>query len=280
LALPLSRKGGTIHFSYLVFELPTLPTNNSKWARKASELKDEGIEAYNSWRTLPVDNMKRRIVDGLEKAKSMLDPHELVAAEISDSLQLGVRQGTSSPDTPAPAPSSSSSGSTAQGTEGAVVELEVLYPSSVVPSANDMEHRVYSTFASVDKTIGKYMLMYTLITPITFAMAVLPGPNIFFAANAMRIYSLWKCRQTLSIFADIKAHDGIDMHMTASDDADLNWLALHDANTSASGSGSGGDVVIDEAVVLRLLERMGIPHASGVADITAFKQHFERTSPK
>jgi hypothetical protein len=195
LALPVLRHGGAAQFAYVPIATPALDTaSTSKYAKKLEDLKQEGFEAYESWGRLPEKSWKNKLVKVFERARSQLDPHEIFAASVSDVVNHKAKH----------APN---------------WQVELVYPSKVVPSEAEMRSIFSEMLGITHASVSKNMILYTVAAPVTAIAAVLPGPNVFFAANALRLYSLWQSRRSLDQL------QACEMTLVPSDCPHLNWAA-------------------------------------------------------
>lgn len=219
IALPLKRGKEGALFAYVAVRQPKVKVNDtSVWTRKVNEAREEGSDAYAKWSVLPDDDWKKKMVVAFEKARAQIDPHEVFAASISSSLKQAI----------------------AEAKDGSA-QVELVYPRNIVKSDEEMRNVVRAMLEQTHSTVNRYMLMYTLATPVTALMAVLPGPNVFFAANALRLFSLWQCRYTLNMLESTKKiEEGTpELVLIPSDCNDLNTVGLSDEQVARILGGEG-----------------------------------------
>jgi len=225
-ALPVRRvltggqKGGT-QFAYIALSQPEQGgVRHNALLDRVEALKTEGFEAYEAWRQLPEDNWRHKLVQWFERARAQIDPHELFVASLSNALHYKLQH---APEW----------------------EVELVYPGRVLASEEDMRATFAAMLKTTDKSVGRYLALYAAVAPVTAAMAILPGPNVFFAANALRLYSLWQCKTAVRNFSSISAPQLV---LTPSYCPHLNWAA-------AGGEGCDGaahdvsDKVAEQALV-------------------------------
>ena len=241
LALQVLRRGGTTQFAYVPIATPALDTaSTGKYAKKLDDLKREGFEAYESWGQLPETNWKNKLVKVFERARSQLDPHEIFAASVSDVVNHKAKH---APDW----------------------QVELVYPSKVVPSEAEMRSIFSEMLGITHASVSKKMILYTVVTPVTAIAAVLPGPNVFFAANALRLYSLWQSRRSLDQL------QACEVTFVPSDCPHLNWAAESDA-----GEGPVQAQVCSDEMAERALGVEKAPLPASMSPVANFRNYLSK----
>jgi hypothetical protein len=197
-------------YAYILVSNAPQPCNEgtSAFQKRLAGWKEEGMEAFETWRHLPDDNIKRKIIIFMEKVKDMIDPYQTFASDMLESLDA-LQDPAGEIGKPA---------------------IEIIYPSTSSSSfdVKEMKEDLGKMISSTKTSVHHSMVFYTVITPFTAAAAILPGPNIFFAANALRLYALWRSHKALGMFNAIMDNtkdnkNNVDFIISASEDEHLNW---------------------------------------------------------
>ena len=208
LAVPVCRNN---RLGYLVLSKPPVQPSESGHLQTLQNTMKKAERLYHTWKKSDSNGIRYKTIAIFEKLKSFLDPHEMIASDIANSL-IEKHSKTQKPFT----------------------NIEIVFPSSL--DSNFIKSSFKETMEKKKNLNTQYLIGYTAITPFTSAAAVLPGPNIFFYANAARLYSLYKARQAFGQINSILNNDNptnIDdnnsndmpiIHYTANDDEDLNWI--------------------------------------------------------
>jgi hypothetical protein len=121
---------------------------------------------WREWQGADPGTLKGKTHAYFLKGKSLLDPHELLMVNLSDGYRKNKPQ----------------------------TLLEIVHPSAM--TADEARQEVDSMLTTVLSGNSMYIGGYALLLPVTSLAAVLPGPNIFVLANALRLYSLYLTRNT------------------------------------------------------------------------------------
>ena len=175
---------------------------------KLKKAKMKAFDIYHEYQGLHEKDWRKKMVDVFDTALALIDPLELLAADISYSLKHKIDHDDN----------------TDHG-----VNIEVIYPNSL-GSGNKFKSIFMNSIESKSKLNSYYLMIYTAMTPITSFMAILPGPNVFFAMNAARLYSLYRARLTFEYIKTMYKKNKINY--IASDSKDLNWIINDDDETS------------------------------------------------
>ena len=209
LAVPVCRNK---HLGYLVLSKPPVQPSESGHLQTLQNTMKKAEKLYHTWKKSDHNGIRYKVVATFEKLKSFLDPHEMIASDIANCL---IEKHSK--------------------TKKTFTNIEIVFPSSL--DSNFIKSSFKETMEKKKTLNTQYLMGYTAITPITSAAAILPGPNVFFYANAARLYSLYKARQAFDqinelINNQINNNDiNTDIpvvHYTANDDKDLNWMKSYD----------------------------------------------------
>jgi hypothetical protein len=157
----------TFRYAYVPLELDThyhviQPTN--KYEKYLQKIQRKGNESLKECQESAPGSFKRKIYDLYQYSLSLLDPHELLLSDISRIFMTS--------------------------------EIEFVYP-----NCTDVETVKEDVKVMLNKVRSQNTLLlvaYSCLVPITSLATILPGPNIFLAGNAMRIYYLWTARKSLT----------------------------------------------------------------------------------
>jgi hypothetical protein len=157
----------TFRYAYLPLDLDTHyhvinPTN--KYEKYLSKIQQKGNETLKECQESPPGSLKRKIYEIYQYSLSLLDPHELLLSDISRNFMKS--------------------------------EIEFIYPNCT--SVDTVKEDVKEMLYKIKSQNSWLLLAYSCLVPITSLATILPGPNIFLAGNAMRIYYLWTSRKSLT----------------------------------------------------------------------------------
>jgi hypothetical protein len=123
------------------------------FTKMAKIAKSEWVEC----RDAPDGNFKRKLYDMVQSGMDRLDPVEVALFSVSKASKTK--------------------------------DVEVLIPKSL--SEREARDDLLSLVRTQKERLKRLGIVYTVATPLSALAAILPGPNIFFAANALRIYHIY-----------------------------------------------------------------------------------------
>ena len=75
--------------------------------------------------------------------------------------------------------------------------IEIRYPSTICP--DNAKSDIMTMITSHNRRSTLLLSLYGSLLPLTLALTILPGPNIFLFGNCLRMASLWRARQASSV---------------------------------------------------------------------------------
>lgn len=199
-AIPLTR-GGKLGFvsqttTAIVSAASTGATSLSKAKRsnfqKVLKYMKEKVEAaWGLCETSQPSSIKGRFYSFVISARSKIDPHEILMADMSNHIQKS--------------------------------SIEIIYPSSYCKET--LKTELCLNINRMKKKNLMYTIGYCTLVPISALVTLLPIPNVVLAANILRIYSLFLCRRSL-IALEKKCLRADEVIFSPSDPgAHMNWIS-------------------------------------------------------